>query len=117
MFSADDVFEKQALLSFLQALWPHVSRIKGVFRLGKSWGAVALDSTGAVTLEHINYRRDSRIEIIVPNCHDAHAAVGRLRQPSLQVQPRDQASGVVAAALHGHWDEVQRVLLSLLVPN
>ncbi len=37
LFSSDDVFDRQLLAALLQGLWPHVARLKGIFRRVR-WG-------------------------------------------------------------------------------
>jgi len=76
VFSAEDTFQEQALLEFLQALWGNIQRVKGVFRTGtKRWVTPTLSLTERgserVAFTEVAYRKDSRIEIIVGDARDA----------------------------------------------
>mmetsp|Transcript_34979 Transcript_34979/g.110516 ORF Transcript_34979/g.110516 Transcript_34979/m.110516 type:complete len:368 (+) Transcript_34979:278-1381(+) len=54
IFSPDDVFDRDALAALLAELWPHVARVKGVFRVGRAlWVAPALGPAGEINLEEI----------------------------------------------------------------
>ncbi|GAX76597.1 hypothetical protein CEUSTIGMA_g4043.t1 [Chlamydomonas eustigma] len=70
LFPPDIVFKREALLEVVATLLPVVSRVKGVFRVGKEWCSLQYDEDGGskiAKLEFIAYRKDSRLEIILPS--------------------------------------------------
>lgn len=69
VFAPEDIFEQDALVDYLGPPGPNdlnnVERLKGVFRLGTEW--ILIDRTqGEISVTPIAYRRDSRLEIILP---------------------------------------------------
>jgi hypothetical protein len=69
VFAPEDIFEQDALVDFLGPPGPNdlknVERLKGVFRLGAEW--ILFDrAQGEISVTPIAYRRDSRLEIILP---------------------------------------------------
>ena len=76
IFHAADTFDRQRLQRFLDLAQGLAARVKGVFRVGpKLWVAAAAGagwdgsgsgSGGGIPLQEIVYRRDSRLELIVP---------------------------------------------------
>jgi len=69
VFSAEDVFDQDALVDYLGPPGPEglekVERLKGVFRIGAEW--ILIDrARSEISVTPIAYRRDSRLEIILP---------------------------------------------------
>lgn len=70
VFHPDDVFRRLRLLRFLELCQQAVPRVKGIFRVSpKTWvsaSAGVAAGEGPVQLQEVAYRRDSRLELIVP---------------------------------------------------
>lgn len=65
IFSAADIFDREALFDFLAAV-PHVQRLKGIFHCSDDWWLI--NRTGHdVSVSRTAYRRDSRVEVITDN--------------------------------------------------
>ena len=69
VFAPDDIFDQDALTDYLGPPGPKglekVERLKGVFRIGPEW--ILIDrARGEISVPPIAYRRDSRLEIILP---------------------------------------------------
>jgi len=69
VFAPDDIFDQDALTDYLGPPGPKglekVERLKGVFRIGAEW--ILIDrARGEISVTPIAYRRDSRLEIILP---------------------------------------------------
>ena len=69
IFSSEDIFDQDGLVDYLGPPGPSglekVERLKGVFRIGTDW--ILLDrARSEITIPPIAYRRDSRLEIILP---------------------------------------------------
>ncbi len=69
IFSYEDIFNYGALIDFLGPPGPksilNIERLKGVFRTDKSWFLIDRVKN-EITFSPIAYRRDSRLEIILP---------------------------------------------------
>jgi len=70
IFSKKDKFDEEALVDYLGPPGPeglhNIERLKGVFRVGREW--VLVDRVkGEISISPIAYRRDSRLEIILPD--------------------------------------------------
>lgn len=70
IYSAEEVFDRDRLLDLLGPPGPPglrpIERLKGVFRVGKEW--LLIDRVAnEISVTPIAYRRDSRLEIIVPD--------------------------------------------------
>ncbi len=70
IFSHDEIFDQDALIDYLGPPGPQglekVERIKGAFRIGEDW--LLIDRVkGEMTFMPIAYRRDSRLEAILPD--------------------------------------------------
>jgi G3E family GTPase len=61
VFPPTDVFDEERLLAWLRSA-PHVSRLKGVFRIADDWLAANRVGT-SLTVSPTAYRRDSRVEL------------------------------------------------------
>ncbi|GIM10693.1 hypothetical protein Vretimale_14275 [Volvox reticuliferus] len=67
LFSSEDVFDRGRLVTVVSELRRGAARIKGIFRVGKSSYAVPyFQPDGGVELRPVAYRRESRLEVIVP---------------------------------------------------
>ncbi len=69
VFAPEDIFEQDDLIDYLGPPGPKglekVERLKGVFRIGAEW--ILIDrARGEISVTPIAYRRDSRLEIILP---------------------------------------------------
>ena len=113
LFHADDVFDHAALQALLARLMRCAARVKGVFRVGHRFFSVGLAQGGTCVLRPVEYRRESRLEVISAVADGATRIEGAADAQQLEGEEGELGRHVAAC----HWPAVEASILRCLIPS